>query len=616
MSAMQRSNTVLPSGYVISYDQILPTGETNEFLSSICRLLLDGLTPGGWEAAGRVIADSLTCGDFPYLVLYSPDVLDLTATDVSIIRQCLAFFGKRQDIDIGVDRENAARTKLWAAERACTLTNARFRMWQEGRFSFSPHVESVLHRAQRKISALLEQAGLLDPSLSEFRPRFGPGASTQVPKKNACIGLKLDCVPACSTNLSDSIAATLLGFMRSAKYEASTEVDLPVHLGKVGFVPKNAKELRSTETQPGLNSAWQLGVGERLAKALRLVGIDIRDQSANQRAAMYGSISGALATLDLSSASDTVAWKLIEHLFPEQWFELLSQLRVADVKIGNERVNCAKIAGMGNGFTFPLETMVFWSITSSCVEILRPDRDRVLVYGDDIIVDSGIAECVANTLGELGFTVNQSKSFWTGRFRESCGADYISGTNVRPLYVDGPLTGADFFRLHNFFCKKHPDIARVCKEVIHPSISTTGPAGFGDGHLHTPHWVGTQLKESRKKDGWVGCHFETWTHSVKQLKSDLRKRYVGVGKKREEFLPQRFLLAKAIATYTVESREGPRWHEPKRTPRGVVILHYGRARLRDLALGFSPMTESDAWAVPGTGTLKRTKVYTFETPYA
>lgn len=175
MSAMQRSNTALPPGYIISYDQVLSTGETNVFLSSICRLLLDGLTPEGWEAAGRVIADSLTCGDFPYLVLYSPDVLDLTAADVSIIRQCLAFFGKRQDIDIGVDRDDAARQKLYTAERACTLTNARFRMWQEGRFQFSPLAEAVLHCSQRKISTLLEQAGLLDPSLSDFRPRFRAG---------------------------------------------------------------------------------------------------------------------------------------------------------------------------------------------------------------------------------------------------------------------------------------------------------------------------------------------------------------------------------------------------------------------------------------------------------
>jgi len=132
MSAiLQRGNAVLP--YLVSnYGQELSTGETNGFISSVCRTLLDRLTPEGWVAAGNFIADSLTSGDFPSLVLYDPDVLDLGSHDQTIIRQCLAFFSKRRDIDIGVDREAAAREKFRAAETACAVTNACFSAWKRG----------------------------------------------------------------------------------------------------------------------------------------------------------------------------------------------------------------------------------------------------------------------------------------------------------------------------------------------------------------------------------------------------------------------------------------------------------------------------------------------------
>lgn len=632
---LQRSISAMRN-LVVSYDQELSTEMTNEVLSKPCRLLLDRLTPAGWEAAGRDVAYSLTSGSFPDLVRYDPDVLDLAASDQYALYQCLAFFRKRSDIDIGVDREAAARGKFRAAEQACQLTNDCFRAWSQGRFQFRPFVESVLHRASRKISELLEQSGLLDPSAVDFRPRFGPGATTQVAKKNACLGVKLGSVPACSTNAVDFSGKLLSGISTGVYRGESTlvsggaansrmtetfQVDVPIHLGKLAFVAKNAKTDRAICTEPSLNGMYQLGVGDQLARALRTVGIDIRDQSSNQRAAMYGSISGALATLDLSSASDTVSIGLISHLFPGAWTDLFMTLRTEAIldRKGKESevIRLAKVSSMGNGFTFPLETMVFWALALSTVEILRCRNQRVRVYGDDIIVDTDAAVPLMSVLRDLGFTPNPEKSFWTGHFRESCGADFMLGTNVRPVFVDGPLTGADFFRLHNFFVGRGDyQIAKFFEDCIHPSIRLRGPRGYGDGHLHSNVWVSKIVRKRRDgvDCGWSGFHFDTWTRSVRHLKKEVRRRFMTEKGGKIQYNGSHHRLVVAIATYGIYLRE----ETMTRNSRNWGDPPDGREQLRDYALRFSARVDDplQPWVIPGEGPVRRTRVYTFETPVA
>jgi hypothetical protein len=54
----------------------------------------------------------------------------------------------------------------------------------------------------------------------------------------------------------------------------------------------------------------------------------------------------------------------------------------------------------------------------------------VRVYGDDIVVPVDYARSVADELEAYGLKVNRRKSFWTGKFRESCGAEYYDGEDV------------------------------------------------------------------------------------------------------------------------------------------------------------------------------------------
>jgi len=62
-------------------------------------------------------------------------------------------------------------------------------------------------------------------------------------------------------------------------------------------------------------------------------------------------------------------------------------------------------------------------------------RGEVRVYGDDLIVPVDYVRSVIDVLELLGFKVNTGKSFWNGKFRESCGGDYYDGEDVTPVRV-------------------------------------------------------------------------------------------------------------------------------------------------------------------------------------
>jgi hypothetical protein len=65
----------------------------------------------------------------------------------------------------------------------------------------------------------------------------------------------------------------------------------------------------------------------------------------------------------------------------------------------------------------------------------------VHVFGDDLIVPSDEASQVTTDLELFGLKVNPHKSFWTGKFRESCGRDYYSGVDVTPVYMKRKIPG-------------------------------------------------------------------------------------------------------------------------------------------------------------------------------
>nr|QDH88333.1 MAG: hypothetical protein H4Bulk474689_000001 [Leviviridae sp.] len=98
---------------------------------------------------------------------------------------------------------------------------------------------------------------------------------------------------------------------------------------------------------------------------------------------------------------------------------------------------------MGNGFTFELESLIFWALCSSVVSHLGGSESDVAVYGDDIVVPVDCVDECVRLLEFCGFTLNMDKSFWRGSFRESCGMHYFKGHDVTPLYVKDRVDDQD-----------------------------------------------------------------------------------------------------------------------------------------------------------------------------
>lgn len=228
---------------------------------------------------------------------------------------------------------------------------------------------------------------------------------------------------------------------------------------KLSFAPKNRDVMRSICTEPSLNMFYQLGLGKILEKRLlRFTGIDLATQpDKNRSLTKLGSQTGRFATIDLASASDTISVSLLREVLPKQFFQLLMKLRCKQTRYKNEDVALHMVSTMGNGFTFPLQTIIF---TCAVLAVYRvygrpyqsPFGDSIGnygIFGDDIIVETEMFRPVCRFLEMLGFVVNAGKSFSEGPFRESCGEDYYNGVNIRGVYVETLSTEQDVAVLVN-----------------------------------------------------------------------------------------------------------------------------------------------------------------------
>lgn len=170
-------------------------------------------------------------------------------------------------------------------------------------------------------------------------------------------------------------------------------------------------------------------------------------QIPNQVLAKEGSATGRLATLDLKEASDRVSNQLVRELFANfpHIGEAVQVVRSRKADVHGKVIRLAKYASMGSALTFPLEAMVFCTLVFLGIEkaLNRPLSQldvksmygKVRVYGDDIVVPVEFVSAVIETLEHFGARVNRNKSFWNGKFRESCGADFYDGTSVDVVRV-------------------------------------------------------------------------------------------------------------------------------------------------------------------------------------
>jgi len=217
---------------------------------------------------------------------------------------------------------------------------------------------------------------------------------------------------------------------------------------KVISVPKTLKTPRLIAMEPTAMQYAQQGLLESIVEAIEADDIaknliSWKAQTPNQELASRGSRNGDLATLDLSEASDRVSNQHVRHLLRNHSHFAgavdASRSRKADVD-GHGVLRLAKFASMGSALCFPFEAIVFCTVLFIGIEnelgrtlTMRDVKSligRVRVYGDDIIIPVEYVSSAVSELEAFGFKVNTNKSFWTGKFRESCGKDYYDGHDV------------------------------------------------------------------------------------------------------------------------------------------------------------------------------------------
>lgn len=305
--------------------------------------------------------------------------------------------------------------------------------------------ESVFQTARRKIAKLL---GEFD--LDEFATRidFSSGASTRLPRRNAAIPVKFTGKPHVTRRCSLLATALLWHHEPWRLYcqerfgrESDPCTWVTVVDGSEYFtVPKTAFSLRGAAKEPELNMLCQKAIGNMLRSRLKRVRIDLNDQTYNQYLAGCGSRTGSLATIDLESASDSVSLRLVKDLLPASWYRFIEMTRSDAIRLPTGVLHTLeKVSSMGNGFTFELESLIFWALTSAVVDLKAVGDRRIGVYGDDIIVHHSCANDLVNTLAYCGFVTNVDKTWVAGPFRESCGKHWFLGSDVTPFSVKEDL---------------------------------------------------------------------------------------------------------------------------------------------------------------------------------
>jgi len=438
-----------------------------------------------------------------------------------------AMFKKLVDLPISVDKTAATIAKWKAAEHQCYRANQRLYQFKRGFVQHDPASAAIARHLDGIRKIIKSWIGESPPRAIEGG--FSPGATLSDRGWQSTIAHKISNVPTTTHQYETFGFRHIIGTLWHHNMVDADKTPSIVRGGEFFTVPKTALIERGAEFQPSWNIWVQLGYGRTLKRLLRAntgltlaqgnlmkgLGWDIaKAQAVHGEVARTASVDRAFCTLDLSSASDTIAKTLVEVLLPERWYRELDAIRTHYVTVREDNVDrvylLEKFSSMGNGFTFELETIIFAAIACYVTRQAGYWGELgfdVFVYGDDIIVRDELFSDVKSLLNFCGFDLNTAKSFkGSDKFRESCGGDFFNGANVRPFYPEKSqnlelgeivafangirhcserleaLTGKSLNRVWFYVLSLLPKGVAKCR----------GPARFGDNVVYDPNrgsWI-------------------------------------------------------------------------------------------------------------------------------
>jgi hypothetical protein len=297
----------------------------------------------------------------------------------------------------------------------------------------------VLQHARQIITKIL---GSYDEEEHLDLCRFGKRASVGSPYSKSYLDLKVRApFEASSEHISwfknllvkDQI---LNKVVQQAKPKGKPLYKICKHLTNTN-VPKSYKSLRSITKNTTIGAFHSYGLGMMITSRLKDAGLNIKVlQHKHGIYARRFSRTRTHVTADLSAASDSITLNLLMYLIPRSWLRALKLGQIRTIQLTDGSIHqTPTFCGMGIGFTFPLETLVFYGLLTAIKE-LTLTKGLVSVYGDDLIYPRRIHSYVSVVFPDLGLTLNQDKTYTTEYFRESCGSDYYHGIDVRPVSPD------------------------------------------------------------------------------------------------------------------------------------------------------------------------------------
>ncbi len=399
------------------------------------------------SSVGSPVADEILgyLRDDDYASVVSASIDPSSYTDGSLFRRdylAVNLLRKYDGFPLGIDTASVALEGFLATERACAKTNrSKVRPYVIHSCGLTP--ESYISYAREKIRSLL---GPFSWAHASDHFGFSGGASTRLRRRSGAPYHKYQGKPETTrSNALLSIAAIrdcplwAAAMVDAYGYDTRNWVKI-VEGSNITTVAKTAKTDRVIAIEPCMNMYVQRGIGALIRRKLKSVRIDLDDQTHNQKLAWVGSRTGSLVTIDLASASDSIALSLVELLLPRDWYEAMCLCRSEYGILPNGQKHLfEKISSMGNGYTFELESLIFWALSRAVIDLNDVSDRRLGIYGDDIVIHNSCAEELIEVLAYTGFTTNKEKTFLSGPFRESCGKHYFYGRDVTPIYIKTPV---------------------------------------------------------------------------------------------------------------------------------------------------------------------------------
>jgi hypothetical protein len=404
-------------------------------------------------------------------------------------RQACDFARKYPFTLSGESPEQRAFQSFQECEDACEQANKRIRTIQQYPAFFGEEIGEWLRLAKGEIADIL---GDFCPNEWMREMKFGPGTSAGV--DGTSIFDKFAATPSVTEELLPLAVACLQEcpvWVEAIAFneEADNLLDVLLMPGeKYNQVPKDAVKHRNIGIQPLFNGWMQLGLGRMIRRRLMKAGVDLDNgQDHNRALARLASINGKLCSVDLSNASDSIAYMLIRLLIPDDWFHALDITRCKYIYNDSGTQKLHRFSSMGNGYTFELESLIFMALVRAIAATrgCKLPKHRFAVYGDDLLFPKELLADVESLFRIVGFQINRKKTFSDSPFRESCGADFWAGVDVRPYIQTKKVRYvADIVSLANGLQRRGRSSPRGCSY----------DCGVGAAVQHVLGWIPSKVR--------------------------------------------------------------------------------------------------------------------------